>query len=587
MACDPKTLASESSCFFCLPPGYYYPIKLAILARWLKSLNPAADTSVAALLADASAACVACPPGAQLGPLRLALVCSVSTSQEPPANFNLDQTSTNGAIKLNWTQPSAPTTNEVWRSVNGAAFALFNSVAGALTTYTDPTVYPGNTLVEYKVRAVGTLGNSAFTIVRGALRAQDDSAAAGPTVTYPTVQIIITSYTLALSVGINTLTFPELLYAINAPFCIMDLSASQLFEVDCPKLRKVGSISLNGSFNFTLLDLTALQTVDTNLDFNATTLARLVCPNLTSVGGFIDMTNVPFSGPVSLPLLQSVGSDLVFNGTSGITAINLSSLQTVGGTLPFDFGGATSFTSISLPALTSITNALALLDATSCLTFTANALTTITNGVCQINNNTALQSVSMNACTAVGGILEFANNPNLTTINMAALTTVGAVTADDLAISTCPNLTSINFNSLVHVDQTLGINGTALKVISLPALTNVGEDLTLGGFSPNNSLTSISLPVFVSFNGNLGCGGQPLLSSFNAPSIIFTDGVVIGLNNCALNAASVNQVLARGVASGVTTCTFELAGGTNAAPTGQGILDKATLIGLGNTVNTN
>lgn len=78
MACDPNTLAQQGGCFFCLPPGYYYPIKLAILARWLKVLNPAADTSVEALLADPAAACYSCPPGAQLGPIKLALICDAT-----------------------------------------------------------------------------------------------------------------------------------------------------------------------------------------------------------------------------------------------------------------------------------------------------------------------------------------------------------------------------------------------------------------------------------------------------------------------------------------------------------------------------
>lgn len=77
MACDPNTMAAESSCFSCLPPGYYYPIKLAILARWLKTLDPAADTSVAGLMAAGN--CFACPPNAQLGPIRLALICEVTT----------------------------------------------------------------------------------------------------------------------------------------------------------------------------------------------------------------------------------------------------------------------------------------------------------------------------------------------------------------------------------------------------------------------------------------------------------------------------------------------------------------------------
>jgi hypothetical protein len=58
----------------------------------------------------------------------------------------------------------------------------------------------------------------------------------------------------------------------------------------------------------------------------------------------------------------------------------------------------------------------------------------------------------------------------------------------------------------------------------------------------------------------------------------------------ALPAAAVNQVLADCVVSlgisGRVVCTVNLAGGTNAAPTGQGLTDKATLVAAGWTVTT-
>jgi hypothetical protein len=65
----------------------------------------------------------------------------------------------------------------------------------------------------------------------------------------------------------------------------------------------------------------------------------------------------------------------------------------------------------------------------------------------------------------------------------------------------------------------------------------------------------------------------------------------IDMSGNALPAAAVNQVLADFVVSlgisGRVVCTVTLSGGTNAAPTGQGILDKATLVAAGWTVTTN
>ena len=69
---------------------------------------------------------------------------------------------------------------------------------------------------------------------------------------------------------------------------------------------------------------------------------------------------------------------------------------------------------------------------------------------------------------------------------------------------------------------------------------------------------------------------QPLMTALN-------------LSGNGLTATAVNQVLADLVVSlgirGTTKCTVTL-GGTNAAPTGQGLLDKATLVAAGWTVTT-
>ena len=60
-----------------------------------------------------------------------------------------------------------------------------------------------------------------------------------------------------------------------------------------------------------------------------------------------------------------------------------------------------------------------------------------------------------------------------------------------------------------------------------------------------------------------------------------------GFGDCALNVGSVNAILASLVAGAATGGTLDLPGGTNAAPTGQGILDVATLISRGWSVTTN
>ena len=59
-----------------------------------------------------------------------------------------------------------------------------------------------------------------------------------------------------------------------------------------------------------------------------------------------------------------------------------------------------------------------------------------------------------------------------------------------------------------------------------------------------------------------------------------TDGGIQVFGNCALNTTSVELILRRCVLAGVTTCTINLSGGTNAglsSLSAQGQADAATL----------
>ena len=81
----------------------------------------------------------------------------------------------------------------------------------------------------------------------------------------------------------------------------------------------------------------------------------------------------------------------------------------------------------------------------------------------------------------------------------------------------------------------------------------------------NTHLTTVSFPNYVPTNGHAD---------------IYT------IN--AFSAATVNAILARYIANaGFVSGSIDISGGTNAAPTGQGITDKATLVTRGVTVTTN
>lgn len=157
--------------------------------------------------------------------------------------------------------------------------------------------------------------------------------------------------------------------------------------------------------------------------------------------------------------------------------------------------------------------------------------------------------------------------PNITTILGVASSAIGG-SYTSLLIKDCAKLTTILAPLLTHIDAGLAIlNNTLLTSISLPSLVDIDPFNQGGGdaISGNTALISLSLPAWVP-----------------------TNGITYSFFGNALNAASVNGLLARGVANvGFVSGAMTLAGGTNAAPSGQGIADKATLIGRGVTVNTN
>lgn len=169
----------------------------------------------------------------------------------------------------------------------------------------------------------------------------------------------------------------------------------------------------------------------------------------------------------------------------------------------------------------------------------------------------------------------------LTTITLPSLATVSGF----FDIDSLPELASLDLTGLTTVGGGIFFDSLAiLSAIALPSLTIVTGDSVIANCT---LLASIDLPLMTALNGNLDASNNPALVTVNVPVWLPTNGTTLDFSGDALDAASVNQILARCVASGVTTCTIDLSGGTNAAPSGQGIIDKATLITAGNTVTTN
>lgn len=152
-------------------------------------------------------------------------------------------------------------------------------------------------------------------------------------------------------------------------------------------------------------------------------------------------------------------------------------------------------------------------------------------------------------------------------------------------------LTGFSFPVLVTMDNFADIqwfSNSVLTSVSLPVLTTIDNSSFLSGSSP--AMISFSLPALITVDnsGAITVSNSPALTSVSLGSATFGNGTVLDFSANALTDVSVNHVLARAVANlAYVSGSINLSGGTNAAPTGQGIVDKATLIGRGVTVTTN
>lgn len=123
---------------------------------------------------------------------------------------------------------------------------------------------------------------------------------------------------------------------------------------------------------------------------------------------------------------------------------------------------------------------------------------------------------------------------------------------------------------------------TTLVFPNLTAIDNLGVTNCLG-------LTAIDVSQVSAFGVNFSTSGCRQLNSilFKSGAIFSTDAGTYNFSGCNLPSAIVNKILAICVASNFANCAILLQGGGNGAPTGQGIIDKQTLINNGCGVNTN
>ena len=195
------------------------------------------------------------------------------------------------------------------------------------------------------------------------------------------------------------------------------------------------------------------------------------------------------------------------------------------------------------------------------------------------------------------------NTTGLTTVDLSAITSL-----INLSISDNANLTSINLSSLTAIYEYCNINdNNVLSVLSFPALTITPSNGELSIYQ-NPVLTSILFPQLVNVS-EINIDENPIITSITFPKLAYVKNELtiqdnlsltsIGLpllTSCrgfyfygnALPSSQINTILNKLLNVTPTSGKYIQLGDQTppAPPTGQGIIDKQTLINAGNSVNT-
>lgn len=350
--------------------------------------------------------------------------------------------------------------------------------------------------------------------------------------------------------------------SISNPTGAYNLSAisPQIVSIRCRNAPNITSLTLTDDPLLIALDLQ-----------NCAALATLNFPRCTALAS------------VNLNTFTSVTA-LIFEDCTALTSFSATSLTTVTSNFNIEMtvGRLAIVGNFVLPALTTVGGNFSLLGASVGSALTSVSLPSLSSVTfnLKIANNSKLTSISLPSLTTVGLDFNFSNNAILTSVAAGSLQTVASI----LNGSNNPSLVSVSFSNLTTTAY-LGFNACfALTGITLTNLSNCVDIF----FQDCSSLVSFSLPA-MNTGTVLNCRFNQCasLTSYSHGLIRFVNAGTFSWFEAALDVTSVNAILVGAQASAPTSSIFNLTDGSNAAPTGAGIVAKAALITAGCTVDTN
>lgn len=337
-----------------------------------------------------------------------------------------------------------------------------------------------------------------------------------------------------------------------------------------------GNVEFINNTGATWFDISGCTTIGgycTISDNGAGVLEVVGLSTLVSCGGTLSIENNPGLTLIDVTALTTVGGNLIISNDSALPGISLFALETVTGEITMT--GNPLLPIIELPLLATCGGMVVVgneaLEAISC-----PSLTEIFT-LCTISTNTALETISFPQIIAIDATFTLSSNTLLDSVGILTLEVCG-----DIVVEGNPALLGLAFNALTTVGS-IGVQGNInLASLIFQSVTSVNtvniHDLTATGFG---------FPAITTMPGGMDLSGNPNLQTLNFNGQALTDGPDWIFSGCALVEASVDLVLAAGVAGSLSTGTIDLSGGSNNAPGVQGTIDAGILSGSGVTVLTN
>lgn len=360
-------------------------------------------------------------------------------------------------------------------------------------------------------------------------------------------------------------------------------NTTQLTTVNLSSLVTAVKISIENNVALANVNLNGLTTVFETFDVSKNPSLNLSIPLLSDCYELridnissVNLTSLLHSSYLIVAEINNltmfsniISSDYIYiKSINNLSSLNFQSLVSI------EYLGILenpALTSIVLPASTSGSSVY--IDLNPILT--SVSLPVFSSGSIDFNGNASLTSVSLPVFSS--GSIGFYSNASLTSIALPVFSS-GSVYIDNN--NTLRNFSFPNLNGSV-LDQITVSKNPLLTSVSFPALT------TCNIFNIHDSplLTSVSLPALTNCN-ELAINSNPLLTSIAIP--VINSGIDFRFYYNALSTSTINLLLNKmlTVSSAINKQVYLHGQNPPAPPTGQGILDKQTLISAGNNVQT-